>query len=244
MHEARATAKLRGEHTVRVLDLGELESGAPFLVMERLEGSDLATLVGDGGGLPVEVAADYVMHACAGLAVAHSVGLIHRDIKPSNLFVDRRGSEERLVKVLDFGASKWLWSDPQQAQETGVTRAEVGVGSPAYVSPEQLENSCEVDQRSDIWSLGAVLFELLTGRVAFSPATLNYALPRTRFEDTPSLRGANVGSGLERVIRHCLEKDRSRRFPSVEELSFALQPFCTARLGRRAQDSGSSANWR
>jgi serine/threonine-protein kinase len=172
------------------------------------------------------------------------VGLIHRDIKPSNLFVDRRGSEHGRVKVLDFGASKWLWSDPQEAHEIADTTADGGVGSPAYVSPEKLENSCEVDQRSDVWSLGAVLFELLTGRVAFAVANLDYGFHESHFEATPNLRGANVGSGLERVIRHCLEKDRSRRFPSVEELSLALQPFCTARLGRRAQDSGSSANWR
>jgi serine/threonine-protein kinase len=107
-----------------------------------------------------------------------------------------------------------------------------------------LQNSCEVDQRSDVWSLGAVLFELVTGRVAFAAPNLDYGFHKTRFEALPTLRGANVGSGLERVILQCLEKDRSRRFSSVEDLSVALQPFCTSRAGSRTPGNRSGTEWR
>lgn len=225
-HEARATALLRSDHTVRVFDLGELATGVPFLVMERLEGTDLEKLLATSGKVSVEVAADYAIQACRGLTAAHALGLIHRDIKPANLFLDRRGPDEGVVKLLDFGASKWLWTDPLDAPA-----ASASVGSPAYQSPEQLEDPNEVDQRSDIWSLGAVLFELLTGRRAFAATNASRTFSRILHEPTPSLHEfePDLAPGIEAIVQRCLEKRPVGRFVSADELGLALLPFSSHR---------------
>lgn len=240
-HEARATALLRSEHTVRVFDFGELESGAPFLVMERLEGQDLGELISNSGRLPVDVAVEYAMQACAGLAAAHSVGLIHRDIKPANLFLDQHRADEGVIKVLDFGASKWLWTDPLDAPAADVSAS---VGSPVYQSPEQLANPYEVDQRSDIWSLGAVLFELLTGERAFASPESNQVFSNILYEATPSIRehGTAVAPELEAVVQRCLEKHPVQRFASVDELRLALSPFSSRRAATARLPSSESEN--
>lgn len=238
LHEARATAMIRSEHAVRVFDLGRLESGAPFLVMERLEGVDLGKLLTLPQRPHSTVVVDYLIDACAGLASAHALGLVHRDIKPSNLFLDRRaGPPGGLVKVLDFGASKWLWSDPMEGHGADVRAS---VGSPAYQSPEQLANPYEVDQRSDIWSLGAVLYELLTGRRAFSAPDMKSLYHLVLHGEAPRLNGGEQEFDAElcEVVRRCLEKDRGRRFANVDDLSEALAPFGSQRRAAPASLPG------
>ncbi len=168
--EARACAKISNEHIVRVLDVDALPNGMPFMVMEYLEGKDLSAVLKARGRLKIEEAVDYVLQACEALAEAHRNGIIHRDLKPANLFLTQRSDGSPLVKVLDFGVSKIRTSDASPAEELTTTNALIG--SPSYMSPEQLRAARDVDARSDIWALGAVLHKLIAGRTPFiAPST-------------------------------------------------------------------------
>ncbi|MEZ4314973.1 MAG: serine/threonine-protein kinase [Polyangiaceae bacterium] len=160
--EARAAAKIRSEHVVRVSDVGTLDGGVPFIVMEFLEGKDLGELLQRRGPLPVPLAVDYVLEACEALAEAHAAGIVHRDLKPSNLFLARRADETDIVKVLDFGISKQITPEALQSSPS-LTRTTDVFGSPTYMSPEQLKASRDVDTRADLWALGVILFELISG---------------------------------------------------------------------------------
>ena len=228
--EARAAVRLRSEHVARVIDVGTMESTAPYIVMEFLEGKDLGDLIEQGGPLPVHVAVDYLLQACEAVAEAHSLGIVHRDLKPRNLFVTTRVDGRPLVKVLDFGISKVTGGDDLSLTST----AEI-VGSPNYMSPEQLRAARLADARSDIWALGAILYELLTGYVPFQAETLTQLCTMV-LQDPPrplhDLR-ADVPVGVINVIERCLEKDPDRRFQHVGELAQALSPFTSS--------SGSSA---
>ncbi|MDB4993764.1 MAG: serine/threonine protein kinase [Myxococcaceae bacterium] len=228
--EARAAVRLRSEHVARVIDVGTMESTAPYIVMEFLEGKDLGDLIEQGGPLPVQVAVDYLLQACEAVAEAHSLGIVHRDLKPRNLFVTTRVDGRPLVKVLDFGISKVTGGDDLSLTST----AEI-VGSPNYMSPEQLRAARLADARSDIWALGAILYELLTGYVPFQAETLTQLCTMV-LQDPPrplhDLR-ADVPVGVINVIERCLEKDPDRRFQHVGELAQALSPFTSS--------SGSSA---
>jgi serine/threonine-protein kinase len=228
--EARAAVRLRSEHVARVIDVGTMESTAPYIVMEFLEGKDLGDLIEQGGPLPVAVAVDYLLQACEAVAEAHSLGIVHRDLKPRNLFLTTRVDGRPLVKVLDFGISKVTGGDDLSLTST----AEI-VGSPNYMSPEQLRAARLADARSDIWALGAILYELLTGYVPFQAETLTQLCTMV-LQDPPrplhDLR-ADVPVGVINVIEHCLEKDPERRFQHVGELAQALSPFTSS--------SGSSA---
>src|SRR5688500_4451427 len=164
--EARSAARIRSDHVCRVLDVGSLPSGVPYLVMEHLEGCDLATELERRTRLPVAEAIEWVLQACEGLAEAHSVGIVHRDLKPANLFLARRSDGSKRIKLLDFGVSKAL--DDSGAGQHKLTQTSTLVGSPLYMSPEQLSSSRDVDVRTDIWALGAVLHELLSGKPPFS----------------------------------------------------------------------------
>jgi eukaryotic-like serine/threonine-protein kinase len=228
--EARAAVRLRSEHVARVIDVGTMESTAPYIVMEFLEGKDLGDIIEQGGPLPVDVAVDYLLQACEAVAEAHGLGIVHRDLKPRNLFVTTRVDGRPLVKVLDFGISKVTGGDDLSLTST----AEI-VGSPNYMSPEQLRSARLADARSDIWALGAILYELLTGYVPFQAETLTQLCTMV-LQDPPrplhDLR-ADVPVGVIHVIERCLEKDPDRRFQHVGELAAALSPFTTS--------SGSSA---
>ncbi|APR80182.1 Serine/threonine-protein kinase pkn3 [Minicystis rosea] len=223
LREARAAAKIKSEHVVRVTDVDTLPSGVPFIVMERLDGMDLAELCKQRQTLEIEEVVRYVVDACDAVAEAHARGIVHRDIKPANLFLARQPDGSTTVKVLDFGISKL-------SSETGehvVTAADQALGSPSYMSPEQMRSARDVDARTDIWALGAVLFRLLTGKTPFRADNLPqlYSLVTTATLQRPSELRGDLPPGLEAVIIRCLEKDPDLRFASVDDLVDALLPF-------------------
>jgi serine/threonine protein kinase len=228
--EARAAVKLRSEHVARVLDVGTLANGAPYMVMEYLAGSDLGAMIETTGPLSPVDAVDYVLQACEAIAEAHSHGIIHRDLKPRNLFVTHAVDGKPLVKVLDFGISKQT-SLGSSGKDLSLTRTASVMGSPNYMSPEQLKSSKSVDARTDIWALGVILFEVLTNRVPFEAETVTQ-LTAMVLQDTPrpvdELRG-DVPKGLSRVIARCLEKDPALRYASVADLAHDLEPFGSVR---------------
>jgi serine/threonine protein kinase len=226
--EARAATRITSEHVVRLLEIEKLPSGTPFFVMEYLEGSDLRALLRERGALSPSIAVDYVLQALQAVAEGHVKGVVHRDIKPSNLFLTKRVDGTPLIKVLDFGIAKTSESDA--AESTALTSSDdVRLGSPAYMPPEQLQNPRDVDKRSDIWSLGATLYELLCGRPPFegngylelATHILREAPVPLSERDVPS----TLPNGLERVLRKCLEKDREARYANAAELAAALAPF-------------------
>ncbi|WP_438037205.1 serine/threonine-protein kinase [Sorangium sp. So ce204] len=227
VREARAAVKVKSEHVARVTDVGTLDSGTPYMVMEYLSGSDLADALRAGGPMTPQAAVEYVLQACEALAEAHAAGIIHRDLKPANLFLTRRADSSPCVKVLDFGISKVATggSDPR------ITDTKAIMGSPLYMSPEQLKSSRDVDARTDIWSLGVILFELLTGAPPFDGATMPQ-LCVAIMQGIPSPLAAfrsDVPPALEAVIRKCLEKLPEQRYRHVGELAEALAPFATGR---------------
>jgi len=224
--EARAASKLRGEHVVRILDVDDSDAGEPFLVMEYLEGTDLqARLSAQGAGAAIEDAVGWVVQACEGMAEAHALGIVHRDLKPANLFLTRRPDGSEVVKILDFGISKIV--EPETKSELAITRPQVAIGSPSYMSPEQLKNAAGVDARADTWALGVMLYELLTNRLPFE-ATSTAALAACIASEPPRpLRDVRpeVPEEIERIVARCLEKDPAKRFADVAELARALAPF-------------------
>jgi serine/threonine-protein kinase len=221
--EARAAVKIKSEHVVRVHDVGILDNGTPYMVMEYLRGKDLAEWLTERGTIPIEQAVDFILQASEAIAEAHSLGIVHRDLKPANLFVIQRGDGPYL-KVLDFGISK-LTGKKTTGPE--MTRTSVVMGSPFYMSPEQLRSTRDVDLRSDIWALGVILYELIAGGPPFEGDTMPELVHRTVFEPPPPLRDVrpDAPQALEQVILKCLEKDAAARFQNLAELAAALVPF-------------------
>jgi serine/threonine-protein kinase len=230
IREARAAVKIKSEHVARVSDVGQLESGAPYMVMEFLQGGDLARWLDQNGPLPFDQAVDFVLQACIALADAHVLGIVHRDLKPANLFCVRRSDGQLTIKVLDFGISKTT-----QVGSSGpgveMTKTSVNMGTPLYMSPEQMRSSRDVDGRTDLWALGVILFELLTGKPPFSADSVTELVLKVATDPTPSLRAfrPDAAQGLEAVIGKCLEKDRDRRYRNVGELAVALLPYAPKR---------------
>ncbi|HXI57203.1 MAG TPA: protein kinase [Polyangia bacterium] len=220
--EARASAKIADENVVRILDVGQLENGAPYMVMEFLEGQDAAVYLKKHGRLSIEQAIDVMIQTCAAVAAAHAMGIIHRDIKPSNLFFVHRSAGRPLVKVLDFGVSKLVTADSQEnlmATKTGSI-----LGSPGYVSPEQWFDSKNVDKRSDIWALGIVLYELLTGKLPFVAASAPVLATKIAYEAVvpPTQLRPEIPADLEKIVLRCLEKKVEDRFQDVTAVAKAL----------------------
>jgi len=231
--EARAAVKIRGEHVARVIDVGTFENGAPYMVMEHLDGRDLAALIHERGALAPSDAVDAVLQACEALAEAHALGIVHRDLKPANLFMVRRPDGTPCVKVLDFGISKLT----APGVDHSMTKTSAVMGSPLYMSPEQMTASRQVDARTDIWAIGVVLYELLTGRVPFSAETLPEICGLILTATPHAIRNFSpaVPDGLQIVVQRCLEKDRERRFASVSELAHAIAPFGSRATSRSVE---------
>ncbi len=237
LREGRASVRIKGEHVARVLDVGSLEDGTPYMVMEHLDGADLGTLVERDGPLPVPVAIDYVLQACEALAEAHAQGIIHRDIKPSNLFLTERLDGSRIVKVLDFGISKLTSAVDESRPDYGMTQTQTVMGSPQYMAPEQMRSSRRVDARTDIWAIGTLLHELLTGVAPFEARTMPELFAMILQDPAPPLaaRRPEVPAGLDRIVARCLEKDPEMRPASIAELARALAPFGTATAALKAE---------
>ena len=224
--EARAAVKIKSEHVARVTDVGTLDTGCPYMVMEYLHGRDLAQVVQDRGPLPIEEAVDCLLQACEAIAEAHALGIVHRDLKPSNLFLTHRADGSACVKVLDFGISKTTGM-AGSGPDLGMTRTTAVMGSPLYMSPEQMASARNVDVRTDIWALGAILFELCTGQVPFAADTMPQLCAMVLQEPAPPLRNRlpMAPEGLEAAILRCLEKVPSNRYANVAEFAAALLPF-------------------
>jgi len=219
--EARALAALHNKHVVRVHDAGTLPSGLRYLVMELLHGTDLRRLLSEGGAMRTGEAVDHVLQVCSALGDAHRLHIIHRDIKPENIFLARFRACDPTVKLLDFGVARFL-------DDTGqLTVPGRGVGSPRYLSPEQLSNPAAVDQRSDIWAVGLLLYELLVGRSPFhglNTAQICLAICQGPIPALDAAR-AELPPGLHAVITRCLMIDPKLRYQSADELAADLEPF-------------------
>lgn len=239
LREAKAAARIRSEHVVQVYETGRLPAGVPYIVMEFLHGADLAQKLEERGAMPVREAASYLLEACEALAQAHAAGVVHRDLKPANLFLSRHADGTDVLKVLDFGISKL-------DSGAALTKSATILGSPYYMSPEQLQTPTDVDARADVWALGVIAYELLTGRRPFDSESLPglcvsilNTQPAPISEITPG-----IPPELERFLSRCLAKDRNERCQTVAELAAALAPFAPAGAARaervsRLLDSGA-----
>jgi serine/threonine protein kinase len=221
--EARAAVKIKSEHVARVFDVGTLEDGAPYMVMEFLEGVDLAAWLQRQGPLPIEQAVDFVLQACVAVANAHGLGVVHRDLKPANLFCTRGSDGQFVVKVLDFGISK-VTSLSGAGTGGSMTQTSAVMGSPYYMSPEQMQSAKDVDARTDIWALGVVLYELLTGGTPFAGESFAEIAIKVATAGFPSVRvfRPETPARLEAVLLKCLEKNKELRYANVAELALAL----------------------
>lgn len=232
LREAQTCARLTGENIVRVSDVGRLEGGTPYLVMEYLTGSDLGRVM-KLGPVAIADAVSYVLDACTGLAEAHAIGVVHRDLKPVNLFLTTRGDGSTLVKVLDFGISKLL----HDGGNLSLTASLAFMGTPSYMSPEQVRDSKDVDERTDVWSLGVILYVLLTGKTPFPGPTVAEISVQilSSIPARPSSLRADVPPALDAAILRCLEKDRANRYAHLADLTHDLAPFAPPDGDARAE---------
>jgi serine/threonine protein kinase len=253
--EAKALARIKSDHVARVLDVGTTLSVGPYMVMEYLEGTDLGDLLETEGPLPVARAVECVLQVCEALTVAHTAGITHRDIKPQNLFLARHGQFETL-KILDFGIAEDAAPPssvrPAEASEDAVVAGSASLpaegsapppvyGTPSYMAPERVRNDPDADHRSDIWSVGVVLHELVTGRAVFDASSIAETCASI-VSDEPIALEANdaiLPARLRNIIACCLERDPGRRYQSVEELAAALAPLATMHERFRGRSTGA-----
>ena len=233
--EARAAARLKGEHVARVHDIGRLDTGELYMVMEHLIGTDLKQVVRKRGPLPVQEAVRYLLQTCEAIAEAHALHIIHRDIKPHNLFLLDGG---RSIKVLDFGISKQV-----TAGGPDVTGTNVMMGTLSYMSPEQMEQSKRVDARSDVWSMGVVFYELVTGEVPFpgQGAFEIFTKVSQGAPTPPSQLQPGLPTAVDTVVARCLQRDPAQRFSSANELAGALASSAVRAPAPASRAAGSPA---
>jgi len=229
--EARLLVRLKSPHVAKVFDVGTLEDGSPFIVMEHLEGSDLSTVLGERKKLPHEEALDYVLQAGEAIAEAHALGMVHRDLKPVNLFLARGAGGRSSVKVLDFGISKIrddrLGADDDTTRGRDLTHEGAALGSPGYMSPEQMTSARDVDARADIFAVGAILYRLITGQPPYRGKTVVSLLTSMATEPVTPMKtlAPEIPTNLGTVIEQCLAQDREARWPTLAHLAHALSPF-------------------
>lgn len=226
LREARAAAAIQSEHVVRVFEVSTLPNGAPFIVMEHLRGADLAQTLSDRGAFSIHDACDLLLQACEALSEAHNRGIVHRDLKPQNLFLSHRPDGSPCVKVLDFGISK-----AADDAAPNLTSTDMVMGTPLYMSPEQVRSLKSVDARADIWALGSILFELLTTSPIYDAPSVPALCAMIAMDPPTPLRARrrDAPAELEQVILRCLQKDPAARFPNVAALADALVPFASER---------------
>ena len=231
LREARAATRLKNDHIVQVYDVGVLDSGVPYMVMEWLEGNDLAQTI-EAGTLPLETAVEYVLQICETLAEVHGRGIIHRDLKPSNLFVTTGPEGTPRIKLLDFGVSKMTAA----GDDTRITQTGTILGSPSYMAPEQMGTAEEADERTDVWGVGIVLYEMLVGDVPFTGDSLASILNSIATQGPPAVSAMrqDVPEGVDNVIARCLRPDPPDRYPDVATLAAELAPFGPAGSELRA----------
>jgi serine/threonine-protein kinase len=216
--EAQISARLRNEHITRVLDVGSWQ-GSAYIVLERLEGGDLRrTLKVHGGKLPLQMALNYTLQICEGMAEAHAHDIVHRDLKPANLFVTRRPDGSDFIKIMDFGISKWRDSEIGEATKEGIV-----LGSPKYMAPEQIFGR-KTDARADVWSIGAILYEMLGGRTPYTETSLARFCAALLAGPPPPLDVVNpeIPPRVAAVVARCFEQDPDRRIRSVADLAGEL----------------------
>jgi serine/threonine protein kinase len=236
LREAAAAKRITSPHVVTISDVGTLDSGVPFFVMEYLDGVTLERRLAERNRLPVTVACDLALQVCVGLAAAHKTGVVHRDIKPANLFLCRgaEGGAERL-KIVDFGVSKLV--EPEAEDGPRLTRTKTALGSPLYMSPEQMRSARSADARTDIWSLGAVLYRAVAGCLPFDAKSLPRLCVQVLEADFVPVRerSPELPSGLATAIERCLRAERDQRFGDVAELAAAIAPFAGSEGAARAE---------
>lgn len=228
LNEARTASRLSHPNSVAIFDFGRTEQGQPYIVMEYLRGRDLGRVAHDEGPLPIRRITDVLRQTLAALEEAHALGIVHRDLKPSNLFLTKRPDGSALVKVLDFGVAKLLNNDPSKP---ALTANGAVIGSPVYMSPEQLLGKKTVDARSDVWQLGVILHELLTGDCPFDGRTMAEIMLAIGVQPAKPLRQLrpDAPAELEALVLRCLEKDADKRLPDVAALAEGLLPFASNR---------------
>ncbi len=232
VREARSAVRIQGEHVARVTDVGRLESGAPYMVREFLRGPDLAEVLKVRGPLPIEEAVDYIIQACEGVAEGHALGVVHRNLRPTSLVVVRRSDGTPLVKVFDFAAAESLHVNPFTERAVSLVGTSAIMASLPYLAPEQIRDPHDVDFRADVYSLGAVLYELLTGVPVYAADAAPALLAQVAADAAPAVRTLrhDASGELDHVVLRCLAKNRAIRYPSIAELALALAPFASEEM--------------
>jgi serine/threonine protein kinase len=233
--EAEAAGRIESPHVVKISDIGDLATGAPYLVMEYLEGTTLEKRLAGGQRLPLAEACDLALQIAEGLAAAHAMGVIHRDIKPANLYLVADAEGAGLLKIADFGVSKIL--DPAGPESgRGLTRTQTSIGSPLYMSPEQMRSARTADFRADQWSLGAVLYRMATGHLPFEASSmvrLCVLVLSADFVPTTE-RCPELPAEFAAAVERCFRVEPAERYADIAAWAEAFAPFAGPRGRERA----------
>ncbi len=228
VREGKAAAKLKGEHVARVMDVGRLANEIPYIVMEYLDGADLGAIIKHHGAQDPAIAVDLILQACEAMAEAHAIGVIHRDIKASNFFIVQPPGQAPTLKVLDFGIA----TAPEGTSD--LTGTQSVIGTPAYMAPEQMRAAMKADARSDIWSMGVVLYELLEAERPFRSEVYSELVLKVGMDPPHAMANPAVPGALQAIVMKCLEKPMERRYQTIAELAYDLMPFASDAVQARA----------
>jgi serine/threonine-protein kinase len=222
--EARSAGAIGHPNICEVYDLGTLDDGSPYLVMEKLVGETLADRIASEGGLPFEDVIDVLTQVLSGLVAAHEKGIVHRDIKPENVFLTRRVGCPPVAKLLDFGVSKMMYPSSDRDEDMDLTRTGMVMGTPFYMSPEQARGDRNLDARVDLWACGVIMYEALTGRRPFVAANYNALLMQILTISPRPARELRAGmpQGFEHVLERAMERDRAKRYQNAAEFQADL----------------------